>query len=75
MIFARGSKIISFILLTDETNLFYSHKNTDLLCNTMNRELQKITSWFTSLSLNYKKTHFMIFKLLAGFQCHAIQNR
>ena len=30
----------------------------------MNQELQNIASWFTSnkLSLNLKKTHFMIFK-------------
>ena len=36
----------------------------DILCNTMNRELQKITSWFTSnkLSSNLKETHFMILK-------------
>ena len=34
------------------------------VCNTINRELQKITSWFTSnkLPINLKKKHFMIFK-------------
>ena len=61
---SRCSKIISFIHFADDTNLFYSHKSTDTLCNTMNQELQNIASWFTSnkLSLNLKKTHFMIFK-------------
>ena len=59
-----GSKIISSVLFADDTNLFYSHESADILCNTMNRELQKITSCFTSnkLSLNHKETHFMILK-------------
>lgn len=36
----------------------------DILRNTMNRELQKVTSWFTSnkLPLNLKETYFMILK-------------
>ena len=56
--------IISFILFADDTNLFYSHKNADVLIKTMNQELRKITSWLSvhKLSLNVKKTHFMIFK-------------
>ena len=58
------SNILSFILFADDTNLFYSHKNVDTLCNTMNQELRKITSWLScnKLSLNVKKTHFVVFK-------------
>ena len=61
---SKCSKILSFILFADDTNLFYSHKNTDVLVKTMNQELRKITSWLSAnkLSLNVKKTHFMIFK-------------
>ena len=56
---SRGSKIISSVLFADDTKVFYSHKSADTLCNTMNRELLKITSWFTSnkLSLNLKKMY------------------
>ena len=33
---SRCSKKLSFILFADDTNLFYSHKNVDILYNTMN---------------------------------------
>ena len=61
---SRCSNILSFILFADDTNLFYSHKNVDTLCKTMNQELRKITSWLScnKLSLNVKKTHFVVFK-------------
>ena len=61
---SKCSKILSFILFADDTNLFYSHKDADVLVKTMNQELRKITSWLSAnkLSLNVKKTHFMIFK-------------
>ena len=60
---SRCSNILSFILFADDTNLFYSHKNVDTLCNTMNQELRKITSWLScnKLSLNVKKTHFVVY--------------
>ena len=62
---SKCSNILSFILFADNTNLFYSHKNADVLGNTMNQELRKITSWLSTnkLSLNVKKKkNFMIFK-------------
>ena len=61
---SKCSKILSFILFADDTNLFFSHKYADVLVKTMNQELPKITSWLSAnkLSLNVKKTHFMIFK-------------
>ena len=60
---SRCSKRLSFILFADDTNLFYSHKNVDILY-LMNQELENITSWLScnKLSLNVKKTHFMVFK-------------
>ena len=60
---SKCSNILSSILFADGTNLFYSHKNADVLGNTMNQELRKVTSWLSTnkLSLNVKKTHFMIF--------------
>ena len=61
---SRCSKKLSFILFADHTNLFYSHKNVDILYNTMNQQLKNIASWLScnKLSLNVKKTHFMVFK-------------
>ena len=60
---SRSSEILSIILFAD-TNLFFSHKNLFTLKETMNRELSKIASWLSAnkLSLNIKKTHFIIFK-------------
>ena len=61
---SRCSEILSIILFADDTNLFLSHKNLVTLKETMNRELNKIASWLSAnkLSLNIKKTHFIIFK-------------
>ena len=61
---SRCSEILSTILFADDTNLFLSHKNLVTLKETMNRELSKIASWLSAnkLSLNIKKTHFIIFK-------------
>ena len=59
-------KILSFILFAGDSNLFYSHKNANVLGNSMNQELRKITSWFSTnkLSLNVKKTICRILEAL-----------
>ena len=62
---SKCSNILSFILFADDTNLFYSHKNADVLGNTMNQELRKITSWLSTNKL--KKTYFMIFMIPSYF--------
>ena len=54
---SRCSKKLSLILFGDDTNLFHSHKNVDISCN--------------KLSLNVKKTHFMVFKPKRKKQAHA----
>ena len=61
---SRCSEILSIILFADDTNLFFNHKNLDTLQMTMNNELSNIASWLSAnkLSLNIKKTHFIIFK-------------
>ena len=61
---SRCSKKLSFILFADDKKLFYSHKNVYILYNTLNQELINITSWLScnKLSLNVKKTHFMVFE-------------
>jgi len=58
------SKIANTILFADDTNLFFGGPNIDLLCLTINDELDKIATWFNlnKLSLNIKKTNFIMFK-------------
>ena len=58
------SKIINLILFADDTNVFFSHNNLNSLIDTLSIETAKLTDWFVAnkLSLNLKKTNFMIFK-------------
>ena len=58
-----SSKIFS-ILFADDSNLFLIGKNPYKLIETMNLEIGKVTEWLriNKLSLNLKKTHFMLFK-------------
>ena len=60
----RSSKILSFILFADDTNIFNSHSDISTLTNTTNEELKKVAEWLRAnkLSLNLKKTQFIIFK-------------
>ena len=60
------SKALDFILFADDTNIFFLHKNLNILEKTLNEELPKLTDWClantSKLSINYKKSNFMIFK-------------
>ena len=60
----NSSKILSFILFADDTNLLMSHKNLDTLIDKMNEELIKINTWLQldKLSRNITKTNLMLFK-------------
>ena len=58
------STILQLILFADDTNVFVSHKDKDCLTNILNAELDKLSLWFraNSLSLNFKKSKFIVFK-------------
>ena len=58
------STILQLILFADDTNVFVSHKDKDYLTNILNAELNKLSIWFRAnrLSLNLKKTKFIVFK-------------
>ena len=47
-----------------DANIFISHNDPVYLINTLNRELNKLSTWFAAnrLSLNLAKTNFMVFK-------------
>ena len=58
------STVLQLILFADDTNVFVSHKDKDCLTNILNAELNKLSLWFRAngLSLNLKKTKFIVFK-------------
>ena len=61
--FQYASDVVSVILFADDSNIFLSHKDPKTLLNTINTELHKITTWIhaNKLSLNLKKTNYMLF--------------
>ena len=56
------SKLMNFILFSDDTNLFISHKSSAELMNIINLELTKLSEWFSSnkLTLNVKQTSYIL---------------
>ena len=49
-------------MFADDTNVFASHENLDIVINEANTELATLADWFKSnkLSLNSDKTKYMI---------------
>ena len=54
---------MNILLLADDTNLYFKHKNVEYLADTINTELCKVSNWIRAnkLQLNYEKTHMMVF--------------
>ena len=48
------SKVLDFILFADDTNIFFSHKNVNVIEKTFNEELPNLTDWCQAnkLSIN-----------------------
>ena len=61
---ANISDTLFSILFADDTNALAIGKDLNVLIETVNKELQKVVTWLAAnkLSLNIKKTHFMIFR-------------
>jgi len=59
----RVSSIMKCILFADDTNLLLNDTNLNNLIKNANIEIQKISDWLkiNKLSLNIKKTHFILF--------------
>ena len=57
------SSFLKFVLFADDTNIFASDSDIEILSNRINSELSKLNTWFKAnkLSLNVKKTNFMLF--------------
>jgi len=57
------SKLLKFIFIADDTNLFFSSRSIKQLRTVINEELDKLKNWFqiNKLSLNANKTKFILF--------------
>ena len=60
----NNASLLDVILFADDTNLFISHNDPGYLNDTLNSELNNLSTWFAAnrLSLNLSKTNFMVFK-------------
>ena len=60
----NASNVIDLVLFADNTNLFFSHNDLSYLMETINSEMIQLSNWFLAnkLSINVKKSNFMIFK-------------
>ena len=57
------SKVLSFFLFADDTNIYYESENIIKLKDKINKELLKVNSWLeiNKLALNIEKTNFVVF--------------
>ena len=46
------SKILHFVLFAHDTNLFCAHKNLQCLTQQVNKELNRLSDWFSSNKLS-----------------------
>ncbi len=58
---SNTSQLLNTVLFADDTTVFYSHKDTPVLCRRINTEIQEVSNWFKAnkLSLNANKTNLM----------------
>ena len=58
-----SNSVFLSVLFADDTNLFITGHDIEALCNRINEDLAKIKEWLCAnkLSLNVKKTHYIIF--------------
>ena len=56
--------LIDLVLFADDTNLFFSHSDLSYVMETINSEMIQLSNCFLAnkLSINVKKSNFMIFK-------------
>ena len=59
----NSSKMLSFYLFADDTNLLYADKDLKSLESIIIIELQKVCDWLNAIKLiNAKKSNFVIFR-------------
>lgn len=57
------SNLLTPLIFADDTNLFITGKDPEMLITTLNQELERLTQWTNSnkLSLNSEKTKYIVF--------------
>ena len=50
----NSSNLLKLILFADDTNILYSNKNIDILYETLNNELEKVSKWLIANNLSVK---------------------
>ena len=65
---SKVSDVLLLLLFADDSNLFLSGKCPERLIEQMNNEMKKNIDWLNinKLYLNFKKTHFIIFRKRRG---------
>ena len=58
------SKVLSFYLFADDTNIYYEAETPEKLESVLNKELKELYTWLivNRLSLNINKTNFVVFR-------------
>ena len=61
--FQNSSKVFSFTLFADDSSVFFSHNDPNVLLDTVNTELNQVEEWICAnkLSLNLNKTQSMLY--------------
>ena len=61
--FSKSSQLLFSILFADDTTVILEGKEYEGLIISLNNELHKVSTWLDAnkLSINTKKTHFMVF--------------
>ena len=59
----NSSKLLTFFLFADDTNIYFESNDLTKLTKTVNKELKKVKTWMdcNKLALNIDKTNFVLF--------------
>ena len=68
---SKASTLVFSILFADDTNMFLTGKDPNILVKTMSQEMNHVVDWLklNKLSLNLSKTHFIIFRRKGAKVC------
>ena len=72
--YSRAFELLFTIMFADDTSVFIEGQSYGNVCELLNEELEKCDIWIKAnkLTLNLKKTHFMIFHR-SRIKCEGIQ--
>jgi hypothetical protein len=62
--FSNSATSLDFHLFADDSNLFYSNRNLEVLERNLNEQLLKVHEWLCAnkLALNVEKSNFVLFR-------------